>query len=144
MFWVTFAIYIEFGSAILEYVAENPVYMTEDVDDAENGETVSSGKSRRLSKIQRMQRWLAIVIQSRCRGIRARRYVQEKPAIDAATKVIPQNTIRTIVMAISLHGMHTSEENTGKCLCPIFPNNLLLHLDPSYPAWENGLRANPE
>ncbi len=42
-------------------------------------------------KIQRMQRWLAIAIQSRCRGIRARRYVQEKPAIDAATKVIPQN-----------------------------------------------------
>ncbi len=56
MFWVTFAIYIEFGSAILEYVAENPVYMTEDVDDAENGETVSSGKSRRLSK---QPSWLA-------------------------------------------------------------------------------------
>ena len=56
MFWATFVIWIEFGSAILEYVAENPVYMTEDVDDAENGETVSSGKSRRLSQLPS---WLA-------------------------------------------------------------------------------------
>jgi hypothetical protein len=69
MFWATFVIWIEFGSAILEYVAENPLYMTEDVDDEENGETLSSGKSRRLSKLPS---WLA----ARTSSMRSMRLLQ--------------------------------------------------------------------
>jgi hypothetical protein len=91
------------------------------------------------TKVQRMQRWLAIAIQSRCRGIRARRYVQERAFINAATKVNPQNTIYYIYINGCISTWHLwSAENTRNCLFPMFPM-LYYILDPSCPAWENGL-----